>query len=162
MSTTKLYVRDVAGEYRAASPKEIKAEALKALAGRKNHGLMLTAPKAVKEFLQLKLGDLPHEVFAVLFLDSQNRLIEYREMFRGTLNQTAVYPREVVKDALTLGAAGVIFTHNHPSGIAEPSQADRLLTEHLSKALMLVDVKTLDHIIVAGVETVSFAERGLI
>lgn len=98
----------------------------------------------------------------VLFLDAQNRLIASRECFRGTLTQTSVYPREIVKVSLEYNAAGVIFSHNHPSGVAEPSQADRWLTEQLRQALALVDIKVIDHFIIAGRETLSMAERGLI
>ncbi len=120
------------------------------------------APEQVKAFLQLQLGNLSHEVFAVLFLDAQTRLILMEEMFRGTLTQTSVYPREVVKRALDLNAASVIFAHNHPSGMAEPSRADEVLTLHLKNALALVDVRVLDHFIVGHHEVVSFAERGLL
>jgi DNA repair protein RadC len=105
---------------------------------------------------------LQHEVFVTLLLDAQNRLIEYVELFRGTLTQTSVYPREVVKVALTKNAAAMIMAHNHPSGVAEPSRADELLTQTLKQALSLVDVRVLDHFIVAGADTVSFAERGLL
>jgi DNA repair protein RadC len=122
----------------------------------------LTSPKAVCDYLQLTLGGRTHEVFVVLFLDSQNRLLASEELFRGTLTQTSVYPREVVKTALRHNAAGVIFAHNHPSGVAEPSRADELLTQTLKQALSLVEIKTLDHFIVAGTRTVSFAERGLL
>lgn len=122
----------------------------------------LASPQAVREYLLAALSPLGHEVFLALFLDAHNRLIAARECFRGTLTQTSVYPREIVKITLEYNAAGVIFAHNHPSGVAEPSQADRWLTEQLRQALALVDVKVLDHFIVAGRETLSFAERGLI
>ncbi|HGP3147634.1 TPA: JAB domain-containing protein, partial [Pseudomonas aeruginosa] len=102
------------------------------------------------------------EVFAALFLDSQHRLLEYVELFRGTIDAAAVYPREVVKEALRVNAAAVIFSHNHPSGNPEPSQADKVLTQRLKEALALVDVRTLDHIIVGGEATASFAEQGLL
>jgi DNA repair protein RadC len=122
----------------------------------------LSSPQAVKDFLALSLGNLPHEVFWVLFLDARNRLIASDEMFRGTLTQTSVFPREVVKRALTYNAAGVILAHNHPSGAMEPSVADRMLTDTLKEALALVDVRVHDHIIVAGRRTLSFAERGMV
>ena len=122
----------------------------------------LSSPQAVREFLRLSLGGRAHEIFLVMFLDSQNRLLGSEELFRGTLTQTSVYPREVVKTALRYNAAGVIFAHNHPSGVAEPSRADELLTQTLKQALALVEIKTLDHFIVAGSRTVSFAERGLL
>ena len=111
----------------------------------------------------LHLAELEHEAFAALFLNAQNRLIEYRELFRGTLTQTSVYPREVVKAALRLNADAVIFAHNHPSGLSEPSHADEVLTGSLKSALAVVDIKVLDHFIIAGRgEPLSFAERGLL
>lgn len=119
-------------------------------------------PVAVRKYLSAKLADFEHEVFAVLFLDTQHRLIEYSELFRGTIDSASVYPRELVKEALRLNAAAVIVSHNHPSGNPEPSGADKVLTQRLREALALVDVRTLDHIIVAGGSTISFAERGLI
>jgi len=122
----------------------------------------MSSPQAVREFLRLSLGGRAHEVFVAMFLDAQNRLLGSEELFRGTLTQTSVYPREVVKTALRYNAAGVIFAHNHPSGVAEPSRADELLTQTLKQALSLVEIKTLDHFIVAGSRTVSFAERGLL
>ena len=122
----------------------------------------MSSPQAVREFLRLSLGGRAHEVFLAMFLDAQNRLLGSEELFRGTLTQTSVYPREVVKTALRYNAAGVIFAHNHPSGVAEPSRADELLTQTLKQALSLVEIKTLDHFIVAGSRTLSFAERGLL
>lgn len=123
---------------------------------------VLASPEAVRDYLRLSLSSLPYEAFLGLFLDSQNRLLAARELFRGTLAQTSVYPREVVKAALAANAAGVIFAHNHPSGVAEPSRADELLTASLKSALALVDIRTLDHFVVAGHRVVSFAERGLL
>ena len=123
---------------------------------------VLGSPAAVRDFLRITLARRDHEVFMALFLDAQNRVIAPEELFRGTLTQTSVYPREVVKRSLVHNAAAVIFCHNHPSGVAEPSQADRWLTEQLKAALALVDVKVLDHFIVAGNGVVSFAERGLL
>lgn len=120
------------------------------------------APEAVKQYLRLKLAGLTHEVFAVLFLDAQHRLIALEEMFRGSLTQTSVYPREVIKRGLDLGAAAVILAHNHPSGVAEPSQADAALTQALQQALALVDMRVLDHLVVGAGEVVSLAERGLL
>ena len=122
----------------------------------------LSSPGAVRDYLALRLFALQHEVFVVLLLDSRNRLIEAREMFRGTVSQTVVYPREVVKAALVANAAAVILAHNHPSGFAEPSQADRMLTDSLKRALATVDIAVLDHLIVAGRATYSFAEHGLL
>jgi DNA repair protein RadC len=122
----------------------------------------LASPQAVRDYLRLLLAARPHEVFVALFLDSQNRLLASEELFRGTLAQTSVYPREVVKVALARNAAAVIFAHNHPSGVAEPSRADELLTQALKQALALVDIRTLDHFVVAGGQLTSFAERGLL
>ncbi len=123
---------------------------------------VLTSPQQVKDFLRLKLAHLGHEVFAVLFLNAQHQLVELEEMFRGTLTQTSVYPREVVKRALELQASAVILAHNHPSGVAEPSRADEYLTQTLKAALQLVDVRVLDHLVVGRAGVVSFAERGLL
>lgn len=124
---------------------------------------VMGSPEKVRDYLRLCLAHAKHEIFAALFLDAQHRLIEHRDLFRGTLTQTSVYPREVVKEALRCNAAAVILAHNHPSGAAEPSRADELLTRTLRDALALVDVKVLDHIIVAGPgKCVSFAELGLI
>jgi DNA repair protein RadC len=122
----------------------------------------LTSPGAVRDLLRLRLAGLPHEVFVCIYLDAQHRVIALEELFRGTLTQTSVYPREVVKAALKANAAAVIFAHNHPSGVAQPSQADELLTRTLREALSLVEVKVLDHFIVAGNAALSFAERGLL
>jgi DNA repair protein RadC len=136
--------------------------ARRALRGEMAERNLLASPAAVRQWLRLQLAALEHEVFAALWLDAQNRLIEYDELFRGTLTQTSVYPREVVKRALARNAAGVLFAHNHPSGVAEPSRADEALTQALKQALQLVDVKVLDHFVVAGPAAVSFAERGLL
>jgi len=122
----------------------------------------LTSPQAVRDYLRLSLGGRPYEVFVGMFLDSQNRVLAAEELFRGTLAQTSVYPREVVKAALARNAAAMIFAHNHPSGVAEPSRADELLTQALKQALALVDIRTLDHFVVAGSRLTSFAERGLL
>ena len=123
---------------------------------------VLTSPQAVRDYLRLALTSRPYEVFVGLYLDSQNRVLGIEELFRGTLAQTSVYPREVVKAALARNAAAMIFAHNHPSGVAEPSRADELLTQALRQALALVDIRTLDHFVVAGSRLVSFAERGLL
>ena len=120
------------------------------------------SPHAVRDYLQLQLAAREHEVFAVLFLDAQHHLLRFDEMFRGTLTQTSVYPREVVRRALALNAGAVILAHNHPSGVAEPSRADEFLTQSLKSALALVDVRVLDHFVVGRGQIVSFAERGLL
>lgn len=123
---------------------------------------VLASPHAVREHFLAALSSLGHEAFLVLFLDAQNRLIASRECFRGTLTQTSVYPREIVKISLEYNAAGVIFAHNHPSGVSEPSQADKWLTQTLRQALALVDIKVIDHFIIAGRDSLSMAERGLL
>ncbi|MFZ4552876.1 MAG: RadC family protein [Aquabacterium sp.] len=123
---------------------------------------VFSSPQLVKDYLQMRLGALPHEVFAVLFLDAQHRLIACEELFRGTLTQTSVYPREVLKRALELNAASLILAHNHPSGLLEPSRADELLTQTLKSSLALVDIRVLDHMVVGRCGAVSFAERGLL
>lgn len=136
--------------------------ARRALAHRLQQTPVFDSPQAVRDYLQLQLGGRHHEVFAVMFLDNQNRLIALEELFRGTLTQTSVYPREVVKRALALNACAVILAHNHPSGVAEPSRADEFLTQTLKQALALIDVTVLDHFVVARGQLVSFAERGLL
>ena len=122
----------------------------------------LTSPGAVRDYLRFTLGRREHEVFVCIWLDAQHKVISFEELFDGTLTQTSVYPREVVKTALARNAAAVIFAHNHPSGVAQPSQSDELLTRNLREALALVEVKVLDHFIVAGNQAISFAERGLL
>jgi DNA repair protein RadC len=136
--------------------------ARRALAEQLERGALLSSPDTVKQYLQLLLAAKTYESFTVLFLDTRNRLLSSREMFRGTLTQASVYPREVVKAALEYNAAGLILAHNHPSGIAEPSGADRMLTKTLQQALSLIDVRVLDHFIVAGHQVYSFAEHGLL
>ncbi len=136
--------------------------ARRALAQQLTQKPLFNTPQAVRDYLQLQLGGLHHEVFAVLFLDSQHRLIALEEMFRGTLTQTSVYPREVVKQALTLNASSVVLAHNHPSGTAQPSRADEALTHTLKAALALVDVRVLDHFVVTASQAVSMAELGLV
>ena len=125
-------------------------------------GDALNSPRAVREYLQLLLRSRQQEVFVAIFLDAQHRVISPEELFLGTLTQTSVYPREVVKRALHHNAAAVIFAHNHPSGVAEPSESDRLLTDALKQSLQLVDVRVLDHFIVAGAGCLSFAEKGML
>ena len=125
-------------------------------------GAALSSPQAVRDYLRLKLQGKAHEVFVAVFLDAQNRVLEVEELFRGTLTQTSVFPREIVKQALHHNAAAVIFAHNHPSGVAEPSRADEALTQTLKHTLALVDVKVLDHFVVGGDSAMSFAERGLL
>jgi DNA repair protein RadC len=122
----------------------------------------VSSPSAARELCRLRLGNLGHEVFAVLWLDAQNRLIAFEELFRGTLTQTSVFPREVVKQALAHNAAAAIVAHNHPSGVPEPSMADQMLTRTLKEALALIDCRLLDHLVVGAEASTSFAERGLL
>ncbi len=150
------------GAAKAALLAAVVELARRSLAETLRSGSALTSPGAVRDFLRLALSQRGHEVFVVLFLDAQHRVLSHAELFRGTLTQTSVYPREVVKAALAANAAAVIFAHNHPSGVAQPSQADELLTRQLKEALSLVEVRVLDHFIVAGNQTLSFAERGLL
>lgn len=143
----------------------IISKALEILANRVNSGPLFDSPQTVRHYLTVRNGaesDANVERFSVLFLDSQNRLISCETMFTGTLTQTSVYPREVVRRALAHNAAAVVFSHNHPSGVARPSRADETLTQSLKAALSLVDVRTLDHFIVAGAQCVSMAEIGLV
>ena len=134
----------------------------RALAAEMKAGLNLSSPTAVRDFLRLSIQNRQVEVFVGLFLDAQNRVIAVEELFSGTLTQTSVFPREVVRRALHHNAAGVIFAHNHPSGVAEPSHADETLTQALKEALALIDVRVLDHFVVGRGATLSFAERGLL
>lgn len=136
--------------------------ALRILQGRFKQRDVFASPDAVKDYLRLQAQGLAYEIFAVMFLDSQNRLIAYERLFRGTLTQTSVYPREVVKQALALNAAAVILHHNHPSGVCEPSRSDEVLTQTLKSSLALVDVRILDHIITSDHGALSMAEKGLI
>lgn len=141
---------------------QVVQQALELLAFEVREADALATPDAVRDYLRLMLADRPHEVFVVMFMDTQNRVIDTLEMFRGTLTQTSVYPREVVIEALARHAASVILAHNHPSGAVEPSRADEALTKVLKSALSLVDVRVLDHLIVTRGGVVSFAERGLL
>jgi len=134
----------------------------RALAAQMKSGINLSSPEAVRDFLRLSIQDRQVEIFLGLFLDAQNRVIAVEELFSGTLTQTSVFPREVVRTALHHNAAAVIFAHNHPSGVAEPSRADETLTQALKQALALIDVRVLDHFVVGRGATLSFAERGLL
>jgi len=158
---------DTMGYYHVEKPANHRLLAARELIKRSlaegfRNGDALTSPQSVRDYLRISLMGRGHEVFMVLFLDAQHRLIEAEEMFRGTLTQTSVYPREVVKRSLYFNAAVVIFAHNHPSGIAQPSQADELLTRSLREALALVDIRVLDHFVIGGNAIMSFAERGLL
>jgi len=158
----ELSVLSGVGKAKATQLMAVIELARRGLAEELRQGVSLTSPQAVRDYLRLTLEARPYEVFMVLYVDAQNRVIAIDELFRGTLSQTSVYPREVVKLALSHNAAGVIFAHNHPSGLAEPSRADELLTSALKQALALVDVKVLDHFVIGRGAAVSFAERGLL
>src|SRR5260221_8922518 len=134
----------------------------RALLQQLSSGSARTSRAAVRDYLRLSIAGKEHEIFSVIWLDAQHRVIGAEDLFRGTLSKTSVYPREVVKHALKANAAAVIFAHNHPSGVAQPSQSDELLTRNLKEALALIEVKVLDHFIVAGNQALSFAERGLL
>lgn len=150
------------GQAKYVQLQAIKEMSMRGLKEELQRGDVLGSPRAVRDYLQLLLGGRQQEVFLVLFLDTQHRVIAAEEMFQGSISQTSVYPREVVKRALAHNAAAVMLAHNHPSGVAEPSQADRHLTDALKQALALVEVRVLDHFVVATGKTMSFAEQGLI
>jgi len=162
LAASALLVRDVAGQYRPAEADEVLLVAQQLLAAQVRGNDVMSSPAVVKDFLRARLGNLPHEVFAVVHLDAQNRVLDYVEMFRGTVSQTSVYPREVVRDALLRSSSALLLVHNHPSGVADPSRADEYLTQTLKQAAALVDVRVLDHFIVAGSSVQSMAELGLV
>lgn len=160
---SRLYIQDRDGSYAVASDEEVVYEAKRVLNRKSRKGsALITSPEKTREFLSIQLADMEHEVFSVLFLDNRHRVIAFEQLFRGTLDGASVHPREVVKRALNLNAAAVVFAHNHPSGNPEPSQADQRLTRRLVDALQLIDVRVLDHVVVGVEGAVSFAERGLI
>jgi DNA repair protein RadC len=169
-SLTRLFAssnKDFCAMHGVGQAKYVQLQAVQEMARRALHEQMqagdaLNSPRAVRDYLQLLLRGREQEVFMAIFLDAQHRVTAAEELFHGTLTQTSVYPREVVKRALHHNAAALIFAHNHPSGIAEPSQSDRLLTDALKQSLALVDVRVLDHFIVAGAGCLSFAESGML
>lgn len=150
------------GPAKFAQLQAVMEMAKRALAEEFKCGDIMDSPQSVRNYLRLSLGSKPYEVFVGIFLDARHRTIVTEELFNGTLTQASVYPREIVKRALYHNAAAMIFAHNHPSGIAEPSRADEILTQSLKQALALVDIKVLDHFVIGSDEVVSFAERGLI
>ncbi len=160
--THNLFTSDATGAARPATADEILDAARTILASRCRRGASISNPRHTREYLRLHLAPRDHEIFAILFLDNRHRVIEFVPMFRGTIDGASVYPREVVKEALARNAAAVILAHNHPSGVAEPSQADEVITTRLRDALALIDVRVLDHLVVTGDAIVSFAERGLL
>ena len=158
---SSLLIRDAATDtIREATAAEILAAAREQLSRRVRRGATLASPKATRDYLALRLGTLEYEVFCLIHLDNRHRVIDFQELFRGTIDGASVHPREVVKLALAKNAAAVILVHPHPSGVAEPSHADEMITTRLRDALALVDVRVVDHFIVAGGEVVSMAERG--
>lgn len=169
-SLTKLCMADLVtfaqqpgmGPAKYAQLQAVMEMARRALAEQIKQGAIMDSPQSVKDYLRLSMRSIPHEIFVVIFLDAQHRTIANEELFRGTLTQASVYPREVIKRALFHNAAAVILAHNHPSGVAEPSKADEMLTQSLKQALALVDVRVLDHFVIGSEDVVSFAERGLI
>jgi DNA repair protein RadC len=155
-------IKGMGGDAKRAELIAVLELARRAMAERLKERAVFDSPGAVKEYLQMHIGSRPYEVFAVLFLDAQHRLIVLEELFRGTLAQTSVYPREVVIRALHHNAAAVVLSHNHPSGSIEPSRADESLTQTLRAALSLIDVRVLDHVIVSAGQSFSMAEKGLL
>ena len=155
-------VKGMGGSAKRSELTAVLELARRAMGERLKERTVFDSPEAVKQYLQMHIGSRPHEVFAVLFLDVQHRLLTLEELFRGTLTQTSVYPREVVTRALHHQAAAVVLAHNHPSGSIEPSRADESLTQTLRAALALVDVRVLDHVIVSPGQSFSMAERGLL
>lgn len=162
LDSSVLLICEQGNQYRPARACEVLQAAEALLRGTLCGQDVMSSPTAVRDFLRMRLGGLEHEVFAVIMLNAQNAVIEYVELFRGTVTQTSVYPREVVKESLARNAASLLLVHNHPSGSAEPSRADELLTKTLTTALALVDIRVLDHLIVTATQVLSFAERGLL
>ena len=160
-SVRTLYVRE-SDLFRVATPEETLVAAHQAISKRFRRGAALNSPGLVREYLRISFASLEHEVFCVLLLDTRHRLLSFQRMFRGTIDGASVFPREVVKEVLKYNAAAVIFAHNHPSGVAEPSPADECITRRLKQALALIDVRVLDHFVIAGTTFVSMAERGLL
>lgn len=155
-----LYVRSGTRSYKAASPDEVLEAARAVIGQRMQRGVAFSTPQIAKAFFRDKLGGLGQEVFAAAFLDSRHRLVEYVELFHGTIDGAEVHPREVVRHALRCNAAAVIVAHNHPSGSEPPSAADRAVTTRLKQSLALVDVRLIDHVVVGGLQTMTLAERG--
>src|ERR1017187_2397853 len=162
MSNHNLFIHHADGASTPATTEQILAAARQVLAHRVRRGASLSSPQKVREYLTMRLGYLDHEVFGLILVDKRHRVIEYVELFRGTIDGASVYPREIVKLALEKGAAACVLLHNHPSGVKDQSHADELITKRVAAALALIDVHVLDHCIVAGAEILSFAEQGLL
>ncbi len=158
---TTLFTTDADG-FREATLEEIMAGARAALNRKMRKGTLMDSPKATADYLMTRLAERDFETFTILHLDNRHRLIACQELFRGTIDGASVHPREVVKECLRHGSAAVLLAHNHPSGVAEPSQADEMITARLKAALALVEIRVLDHCIIGGATFVSFAQRGLI
>lgn len=161
-SYTSGFVHDDSSSYSAVSDEEVISAALRILSSRMVSTPALSNPRTVQHYFAVRFEGLEHEVFACLYLDNRHRVIHCEELFRGTVNCAAVYPREVAKRALAHNAAAVIFAHNHPSANAEPSQADMMITRQLKEGLGLLEIRVLDHLVIGGSSVVSFAERGLL
>jgi DNA repair protein RadC len=162
MKTTTLYVRDERGEFVPATGPLILDAAKQHLRGKMRRGTPFSNPRIVRDFLAVSLGDRDCEYFCLLLLDSRHRLLRFVELFRGTIDGASVHPREVVKTVLEAQATAVVLVHNHPSQVGEPSTADELITQRLKEALKLIDVRVIDHLIVAGADIISLAERGIL
>jgi len=162
MSNHNLFIHGADGTVEPATSEQILAAARQLLAHRVRRGATLSSPRKVREYLAVKLGALDHEIFALVLADARLRVIEYVELFRGTIDGASVHPREVVKLVLDRGASSVCLVHNHPTCVQEPSHADQLITKRLVSSLALVDVKVVDHLIIAGPDVYSFAEHGLL
>jgi DNA repair protein RadC len=160
MSNHNLFIHGANGASEPATTEQILAAARQVLAHRVRRGASLNSPQKVREYLTVRLGHLDHEVFGVILADQRHRVIEYVELFRGTIDGASVYPREIVKLAIEKGAAACVLLHNHPSGVKDQSQADELITKRVAAALALIDVRVLDHLIFAGDSVFSFAEMG--
>lgn len=160
-ATNSVRVRDARGVYRSVPVDALIAGAKQAVQARFKAGFQIRSPADTEQYLHITLADLPHELFCCVYLDNRHRVIGFEELFRGTVDGTSVYPREVVKSALAVNAAAVIIAHNHPFGVAEPSQADERITRRLKAALELVDIRLLDHLVI-GAEVTSLASRGLL
>ena len=162
MRRQALYVRDERGEFVPAGGEVVLAGAQAYLRTKVRRGIPLTSPRVVRDFLTVTLADRESEYFCLLLLDSRHRLLKFVELFRGTIDRATVHVREVVKAVIEARAAAVVIVHNHPSQVTDPSSADELITRRLKEALDLIDVRVVDHLLVAGTEVVSFVERGLL
>jgi len=162
MGSEILYIRDERGEFIPADGEAVVAAAKAHLSRRVRRGATLSSPGSVREYLAVKLGALDYEVFGLILVDARHRVLEYVELFRGTIDGASVHPREVVKLVIEKGASAVVAVHNHPSGVKDQSRADEAITRRIKDCLALIDVRLLDHLVVAGPEVLSFAESGLL